>query len=211
MSKKKEYKKDKEAIQFKIITLGNSGVGKSSILKRYVYKNFVEDTITTIGISYSFKEIILKDGTKVSLKLIDTAGQEKYRALSKTYFKHVNGAFFIFSLNDENTFNNLVDWIKQFEENNEGSNFVCKYLIGNKSDLENVVDENLIENFKKENKFDDYVSTSAKDNINIDKIFENMSLILYDNYNKNGEMGQISVKLKNFKNKKRCINCNKIQ
>ena len=211
MSKKKEYKKDKEAIQFKIITLGNSGVGKSSILKRYVYQNFVEDTITTIGISYSFKEIILKDGTKVSLKLIDTAGQEKYRALSKSYFKHVNGAFFIFSLNDEKSFNDLGDWIKQFEENNEGTNFVCKYLIGNKSDLENVVDENLIENFKKENKFDDYASTSAKDNINIDKIFENMSLILYDNYNKNGEMGQISVKLKNFKNKKRCINCNKIQ
>ena len=205
-----ENKKDKNEIQFKIITLGDSGVGKSSILKRYVYKNFVEDTITTIGISYSFKEIILKDGTKVSLKLIDTAGQEKYRALSKTYFKHVNGAFFIFSLNDENTFNNLVDWIKQFEENNEGSNFVCKYLIGNKSDLENVVDKNVIENFKKDNNFDDYASASAKDNVNIDKIFEDMSQILYDDYKKKGKTGQTSIKLKNFKNKKKSI-CNKIQ
>ena len=207
MSTKKDYKKDKNDILFKIITIGDSGVGKSSILRRYVYKNFVQDTITTIGISFSFKEIIVKDGTKISLKLIDTAGQEKYRSLSKSYFRHVNGAFFIFSLNDEKTFNNLRDWIKQFEENNEGMNFVCRYLIGNKSDLESVIDENLIEDFKKENKFDDYASTSAKDDININKIFEDMSQILYDDYRKKGEMKQTSVKLQNFRKKKKCINC----
>ena len=208
MSTTNENKKDKNGIQFKIITLGNSGVGKSSILKRYVYRNFTDDTITTIGISFSFKEIILKDGTKVSIKLIDTAGQEKYRSLSKSYFKHANGAFFIFSLNDEITFNDLGDWIKQFEENNEGTNFVCKYLIGNKSDLENMVDENLIENFKKDNKFDDYASTSAKDNINIDKIFEDMSQILYDDYKKKGKTRQKRIKLKNFRNKKKFCKCN---
>ena len=74
MSSKKEEKEYK--IEFKIITLGNCVVGKKNIIKRFVNGNFMEHTITTIGISFSFKEVILKDGTKVSLKLIDTAGQK---------------------------------------------------------------------------------------------------------------------------------------
>ena len=95
MSTKKE---EKESLQFKIITLGDCGVGKKSIIKRYVYKNFDENQLTTIGISFSFKEVILKDGTKISLKFINTGGQEKYRALSKSYFKNAKGVLFIFSL-----------------------------------------------------------------------------------------------------------------
>ena len=114
--------------------------------------------------------------------------QAKKNKGSKSYYRHANGALFIFSLNDENTFYNFRDWIKQFEENKEGTNFVCKYLIGTKSDLEIKVDQYLIEDFKKENSFVDYALTSDKDNINIEKMFEDMSQILYDDYNKNGKM-----------------------
>ena len=150
-----------------------------------MFNKFVDNSINKIGISYSFKEVILKDGTKVTLKLIDTAGQEKYKSLSKSYFKYANGVLFIFSLNDISTFYNLRERIKDFEENNEGTNFVCKYLIGNKNDLEINVDQNLIEDFKKENTFDYYAYISSKDNSSIDKIFEDMSQVLYDDYKKN--------------------------
>ena len=184
MSTKKE---EKESIQFKIITLGDCGVGKKSIIKRYVYNNFVENQLTTIGISFSFKEVILKDGTKISLKFINTGGQEKYRALSKSYFKNANGVLFVFSLNDVETFNDLGEWAKQFEENNDGTNFVCKYLVGNKNDLEIKVDQTSIEDFKKDNKFDGYASISVKENDGIDKLFEDMSQILYDDYKRKGK------------------------
>ena len=178
---------EKESIQFKIITLGDCGVGKKSIIKRYVYNNFVENQLTTIGISFSFKEVILKDGTKISLKFINTGGQEKYRALSKSYFKNANGVLFVFSLNDVETFNDLGEWAKQFEENNDGTNFVCKYLVGNKNDLEIKVDQTSIEDFKKDNKFDGYASISVKENDGIDKLFEDMSQILYDDYKRKGK------------------------
>ena len=184
MSTKKE---EKESIQFKIITLGDCGVGKKSIIKRYVYNNFVENQLTTIGISFSFKEVILKDGTKISLKFINTGGQEKYRALSKSYFKNDNGVLFVFSLNDVETFNDLGEGAKQFEENNDGTNFVCKYLVGNKNDLEIKVDQTSIEDFKKDNKFDGYASISVKENDGIDKLFEDMSQILYDDYKRKGK------------------------
>ena len=209
MSKKSNNKEENDLIEFKIITLGDSGVGKSSIIKRYVYNNFIELTLTTIGISYSFKEVTLKDGTKISLKLIDTAGQEKYRGLTKSYYRHANGALFIFSLNDIETFNNLKEWICEFEENNDETYFVCKYLIGNKNDLEIKVEKDIIDDFEKENNFfDGYVSTSAKEDINIDNIFEDMSQILYDNYKKKGKMDQKRILLKkNDKKKKNCFSC----
>ena len=201
----KEKKEGKDKIEFKIITLGDSGVGKSSIIKRYVYNSFLDHTVTTIGISYSFKDVTLKDGTKISLKLIDTAGQEKYKSLSKSYYKHANCALFIFSLNELNTFNNIEEWIKLYEENKEGTYFVCRYLIGNKSDLEIKVEQDKIDELRNKNKFDGYSSTSAKDNINIDKIFEDMSQILYDDYKKKGKIEQKNILLeKQDKKKKGC-------
>ena len=196
---------ENDIIEFKIITLGDSGVGKTSIIKRYVYNKFEYNSINTIGISYSFKDVTLPNGQIIKLKLIDTAGQEKYRSLSKTYFKHANGVFFIFSLNDPSTFNNLEQWIKDFDEYREESIFSYKYLIGNKSDLEVKVDQEKIEEFKTKNNFKDYAFTSAKDNTNIEKIFNEMSQILYDNNKKKVKISQKNIKLE--ENKTKTNNC----
>ena len=93
--------KNEELITFKIITLGESLVGKTSLLRRYLENKFDDNSLTTIGLSFSFKDIILKNGEKVQLKLLDTAGQEKYRALAKSYFKNADGVFFVYAINDE--------------------------------------------------------------------------------------------------------------
>ena len=198
MSNKSEAK---DSIEFKIITLGDSGVGKTSIIKRYVYNKFDYNTINTIGISYSFKDVILPNGQKIQLKLIDTAGQEKYKSLSKSYFKHANGVFFIFSLNDPPTFQNIEQWVKDFNDNKEDSKVICQYLIGNKSDLEINVNQELIEELKEKCNIKDYKSTSAKENTNIGEIFEEMSQILYDNYVKKGKTKQKHIKLDKHKSK----------
>ena len=200
MSNKSEAK---DSIEFKIITLGDSGVGKTSIIKRYVYNKFEYNSINTIGISYSFKDVILPNGQKIQLKLIDTAGQEKYRSLSKSYFKHANGVFFIFSLNDPLTFQNIEQWVKDFNENKEDSKVICQYLIGNKNDLEINVDQELIEELKEKCNIKDYKPTSAKENTNIGNIFDEMSQILYDNYSKKKKTNQKNLELVKHKPEKK--------
>lgn len=201
-------KKDtNDEIIFKIITLGNSGVGKTSILKRYIYNKFTFDIMSTIGVSFAFKEVTLKNGVIVKLKLIDTTGQEKYKSLAQSYFKNADGVLFVFSLNDKETLDNLDYWVKSLEESNMANYFIAKYLVGNKNDLEIKVNEELINNFKKCHNFLDYVSSSAKDDININKIFQDMSEILYNNYIEKGKKGQKNIKLEKIKKKSKNVKC----
>ena len=175
---KKKGKEDE--ITFKIITIGDSGVGKTSIARRYIYNIFDQNTMSTIGISFCFKEIKLKNGKKVQLKLLDTAGQEKYNALSKTYYKNADGVLFVFDLHQLESFENIESWIKLFEENSNRKG-IPRYLIGNKSDLERKVDQKLIDDFiaKYNYKFQE---CSALNNSNIDKIFQDISEIMYSKY-----------------------------
>ena len=92
---------------FKIITLGDSGVGKTSILRRFVSGKFEQKTLSMLGFETSTKEIILKNGTKIQLKLIDTAGQENYLALTTSYIRNAYDVLFIFAHDSEESFNNI--------------------------------------------------------------------------------------------------------
>ena len=87
---------DKDIILFKVITLGDSGVGKTSIIKKFITNNFEENTMSTIGFLTSVKDMDLKNGTRIRLKLIDTAGQENFQSLAKTYIKTSWCSFFCF-------------------------------------------------------------------------------------------------------------------
>lgn len=197
-----------DLLTFKIITIGDSNVGKTSIIRRYIYNIFDENTMSTIGISFCFKEVTLKSGTKISLKLVDTAGEEKYRALTKSYFKNTEGVLFVFDYSNINSFENITNWIKIFEENHNGKG-IPKYLIGNKSDLRkkvsNPVDEKEIDKLLKQERFKDYKfeSTSALENENIDKIFEELSETMYENYQKSPDKGQKNVLVKKYEKKKK--------
>ena len=191
-------KKEQEELVFKVITIGDSSVGKTSIIRRYIYNVFDDNTMSTIGLTFCFKEVKLKNGKKVQLKLVDTAGQEKYNALTKSYFKNVDGVLFIFDFNNLESFQNIEKWINLFEENNNGKG-IPKYLIGNKSDLEKKVEQKSIDDFiaKYDYKFEE---CSALNNENIDSIFENISETIFINYlsrNKN----QKNVKIQEYKEK----------
>ncbi len=112
-----ENKNEEENIEtFSIITLGESGVVKTSILKRFSYNTFEEDKISNIGLNFAFKEIILKNNKKVKIKIIDTAGQEKYRSLAKSYFKNAQAVLYVFSLDKEGSLEKIKDWINIFKE-----------------------------------------------------------------------------------------------
>ena len=194
--------KDKDLILFKIITLGDSNVGKSSIICRYLENKFYENFISTIGINKSQKEIILENGKKITLFLIDTSGQEKYNSISKQYIRNADGVLFVFDLSNKKTFNNIKKWIKIFYESN--FNTIPKYLIGNKKDLPKDIDQDLIDLFSEENKII-YKETSAKDEQDgvINELFKEMAEKLYQNYIKKGKNKNLKVKKLNCPKEKK--------
>ena len=190
--------KNEELITFKIITLGESKVGKTSLLRRYLENKFDSDILTTIGLTFTFKEIFLNNGKKVKLKLLDTAGQEKYRALAKSYFKNADGVFFVYSIDNEESFEKIKEWISLFKETNHET--TSQYLVETKNDLNRIVDEEKSKEFAKNNNLK-WFSTSSKNNNSIDELFSDIAESLYKEYNKKGNKGQIKMQLKNKKNK----------
>ncbi len=208
---KKDFSKDNSIPEFKLITLGDSGVGKTSILKRFVNQKFDEDMISTIGFGFSSKQITLKNGSKIKFKLVDTAGQENFRSLNNSYLKNAEGIFFIFSYNSRKSFENITYWIDSIKENiqeiNNFKNFPA-FLIGNKSDLEHKINDEEIEDFSKENNFSGYIETSAKENINIDKIFQEMGETLIKIYGYKKNKGNVKLTVSKIKKKEnKCMKC----
>ena len=203
----------KEEIMYKIITLGDSGVGKTSIIRRFANNIFDENILSTVGVGFGFKELELKNKKKVKLKLIDTAGQEKFKSLAKSYFKNVDGVIFVYSFEISESFENLKKWIKLFNTNHYGKEGIPMILAGNKSDLEeeDQVENNnkMVKDFLEEFKEFKYYKTSAKDNISINELFIDLAERLYSK-EKGGKKGQCSVKLENFDQKENhCLGCKK--
>ena len=117
---------------FKLILIGNSGVGKSCILQRYMKHTFEETYKCTIGVDFLMKSLLIKDKT-VKLQLWDTAGQEKYKSMVSSYYRGANVALIVFDLTSHASFDALPIWIENYYKNGpEQKNII---LIGNKKDL----------------------------------------------------------------------------
>ena len=198
---------------FRIITLGDSGVGKSSIIMRYTNGSFDEKILSTVGLEFTFKEVTLKDGLKIKLKFIDTAGQEKYRSLAKSYFKNAEGVLFIFSYDKKKSFDHIEEWFKSFNEQCPDKDNIPKILIGNKCDLENKeINDNLVEDLKKRIGIENFSITSAKNNIGIEKLFTDLAEKMYEQNKKYIGKKQQNKQLENNelnekKKKKLCSGC----
>ena len=209
MSKSKTKEKNEKRL-FKIITLGDSGVGKTCILRRFVTGKFDKNTLSMIGFETSSKEIVLKNGTKVTLQLIDTAGQENYHALATTYIRNSDGVLFVFSHDSRESFNNIKKWLTSFKENNQDIDFDKEFpafLVGNKCDLEHKIDDFEIDNLKNEHNFYGYADTSAKDGIGIDDVFSEMGELLVRIKGKKGQKQNVIIINKKRKKKENCGLC----
>lgn len=118
---------------FKIIIIGDSGIGKSCVLKRLVENEFKEDHDVTVGVEFGSYLIRIEDKI-LKLQIWDTAGQESFRSITKIFYRGAHAAILGYSITRKDTFDNLTDWLK--EAKSSCSPEVLMLLIGNKSDLE---------------------------------------------------------------------------
>ena len=169
----KDDEQNLKLVEYKIILVGDSGVGKTSILKKFINNEFNEDIKCTINVDFFSKSIKIDKNLYTNLKIYDTAGQEKYRALIKQYYQGTDGIILVFDLTNENSFNKLKSWINEVSDNTEKSQII---LVGNKADLiERKIDEETAENFAKQKDMK-YIETSAKEGTNILLLFEELAL-----------------------------------
>ena len=159
-------------IPLKITMIGNSYVGKTSIIKRYLHNQFEkESTSPTINAAFHIKKIKIDPYTFADLKIWDTAGQEKYRSLTKNYLNGSNGILVVFDLTSKKSFDDLNSWMDEIK-NTIDINKVEIILVGNKSDLPNQkIDKKEASKFAKDNNME-YQIVSAKDGLNIESLFE---------------------------------------
>lgn len=156
---------------FKLILIGCSNVGKSSILQRYIEKVFNAEYNCTIGVDFFMKSINMGDKS-IMLQLWDTAGTEKFKSITTGYYRGANAAFVVFDLTSKLTFNSCSDWIENYYKYSNPDTVKHVVLIGNKSDLKDnrEISEEEINNFANMNKIK-YFETSAKNGDNIEECF----------------------------------------
>ena len=111
--------KPNNQIRLKFLIIGDSAVGKTSMLLKYTDNFFPESHLATIGVEFKTKEIEFQD-YKISLQIWDTAGQERFRSITKSFFCSTNDIIFMYDIADENTFKNVKDWVKDSENNDTG-------------------------------------------------------------------------------------------
>ena len=195
---------------FKILLLGDAGVGKSSIILRYTKNEFNASMVSSIGVDFKTKDIIVND-KKVKLQLWDTAGHERFRTITTSYYRGAHGIATVFDLSERESFEHVEKWLEEI--NKYAKENVMRFLIGNKSDLvdkRQVTYEEVRALANRLNIY--YVETSAKNNINISDFFQIATknyLNKYD-FKKEKELAGVSLdskKLNVTKNNNKQFGC----
>jgi small GTP-binding protein len=192
--------------KFNINFLGDTTVGKTSIIKRHINKTFDESAIATIGID-NIKDEKEFDNKKYSFKIYDTAGQERYRSISLNYIKLGDGFLLVFSVDNRETFDKLDEWVQNIYDSVPIDEKVI-FLVGNKIDSpDRVITKEEAEAYAKKKNFP-YYETSAKTGDGIEKLFDELYNNIY-NLNKKADKNSKGdkIKLNPEKTKKRRCPC----
>ena len=171
-----------DEVTLKFIILGDSGVGKTNLLLRYVGESFSENYIATLGIDFKMKNIIYND-VKIALQIWDTAGQERFRSITKSFLKGTDGIIFMYDISKKDSFLNLKNWISEIDNSKLPD---VKFIIcGNKIDLEEnrQVTEEMKKKLSKEID-SEIIEISAKKGIKIEEPFDMLINKIFNNMNK---------------------------
>ena len=188
----------------KIIILGSSTVGKSSIYLRYFNNKFNVNTMVTVGVDFKTKYFKF-DEKEIKINFVDTAGQEKYRAISQNYLKGTDGVIFVFDLTKKETFQLIADWMQFMKEHNKMN--IGKILFGNKNDLISEREISYEEGKKLANELEcNYYEGSAKTGENVEILMQEIARITYLEW-KNNDEDKETIRLSN-KSYNRAVNHN---
>uniref|UniRef100_A0A672P0A1 small monomeric GTPase n=1 Tax=Sinocyclocheilus grahami TaxID=75366 RepID=A0A672P0A1_SINGR len=187
---------------FKLLLIGDSGVGKTCLLFRFSEDAFNTTFISTIGIDFKIRTIEL-DGKKIKLQIWDTAGQERFRTITTAYYRGAMGIMLVYDITNEKSFENIKNWIRNIEEH--ASSDVERMILGNKCDMN---DKRQVSKERGEKLAIDYgikfLETSAKSSTNVEEvraIFWLKSVLFWKNEN-NPSGGGGAVKITESRSKK---------
>ena len=168
----------KEDLKLKLILLGDSGVGKTNLISRYISNNFDENTRATIGVEFFCKNFRINKKRTIKVEIWDTAGQERYKAITSVYYKGAKGAFIVYDITSRKTFENIDKWIGEIKERTTDD--VKLIIIGNKTDLNNEREVKSEEALIKYQDMDiPLIETSALEDTNVNEAFINLIKIVY--------------------------------
>ena len=210
----RDFKKDENNLLIKIVVIGDVNVGKTNIIRRIIGEDFKEME-ATIGVEFMYINIknIDKDDPRktMSIQIWDTSGAERYKAITTTHIRGADGAYIVYDISNESSFNHLNYWYNCIKD--AADNDIIIFLIGNKSDLiyeegRDVKKKDAID-FANKYKLQGYAECSAKNNENILETFKDFYNMIYNkNKNKIKEKNKMKLDLmkpkKNDKNKNSC-------
>jgi len=158
---------------FKLLLIGDSGVGKSCLLLRFADDTYTESYISTIGVDFKIRTIEL-DGKTIKLQIWDTAGQERFRTITSSYYRGAHGIIVVYDTTDQESFNNVKQWLQEIDR--YACETVNKLLVGNKCDLthKKVVDYQTAKEYA-DSLGIPFLETSAKNATNVEQAFMTMA------------------------------------
>eukprot|EP01117_Protostelium_nocturnum_P018097 TRINITY_DN74_c0_g1_i1.p1 TRINITY_DN74_c0_g1~~TRINITY_DN74_c0_g1_i1.p1 ORF type:complete len:211 (+),score=76.42 TRINITY_DN74_c0_g1_i1:236-868(+) len=167
---------------FKLLLIGDSGVGKSCLLLRFADNVYTDSYISTIGVDFKIKTLTI-DGKTVKLQIWDTAGQERFRTITSSYYRGAHGIIVVYDVTDKVSFNNVKQWLGEIDR--YACQSVNRLLVGNKADLKEkkVVDTNEAKEFADSLRIS-FLETSAKSSENVEEAFLTMTKQIKDRVSK---------------------------
>ncbi|XP_069463232.1 ras-related protein Rab-11A-like [Ambystoma mexicanum] len=170
-------KDDEYDYLFKIVLIGDSGVGKSNLLSRFTRNEFNLESKSTIGVEFATRSIKVENKT-VKAQIWDTAGQERYRAITSAYYRGAVGALLVYDIAKYLTYENAERWLKELQDHADGN--IVIMLVGNKSDLRHLraVPTDEARSFSEKHGLS-FMETSALDSTNVEPAFHNVLAEIY--------------------------------
>ena len=176
---------------FKMLIIGDSGVGKSSLMNRFSDNVFSESYINTIGVDFKIRTIEV-NGKMIKLQIWDTAGQERFRTIVSAYYRGAHGIMIVFDITDKDSYNNVNMWRNEIQKYAVPN--IKTILIGNKADVESKrqVDYSEAKEYADSMNMT-YFETSAKTALNVEKSFFELASLLINNVVVNTNKNEIKV------------------
>lgn len=188
--------------KIQLIVVGESCVGKTSLLYKYSQDCFIEKHLATVGIEF-FTKVEKINGRKIRVKIWDTAGQELYKSITKNFYRNSDGVIIVYDVTDRESFEKVQEWVQSISENTDTEKNIQKVLVANKVDLTRKVTKE--EGMKLAEKYNiPFFEASAKLDIGIKDFMTKILTDVLDNVSVDMSRVTLDQKLDNRKNKKKC-------